>query len=323
MHAILLYLLPWQFSPTVFLVCLAAGVAYTRGLRSMKARGEPQGFWQPLAFFLGLALDYGVLQTYYDYLAQHMFWLHRLQHLVLHHVAPVLLVLSAPGPVMAAGVPAAWRERAGELLRRQPFAWFVRAAHLLFRAVQNPVVAPLLFVGIIFFWLTPSVHFGAMLDIHRYLTMNWGMGIDGLLFWWLMLAPRRAQGDAAVGYPTRILIVCLIALPQILLGAYIALHSTVLFDVYGVCGRAWSISPLTDQELGGLLTWIPAAMMSGVAMLVILRRLLVEEGEATRAPGRSTPDYGLSSPIVDPSSHAMAAKIEQGSDWHFEHGREA
>jgi putative membrane protein len=289
MHSLLLYILPWQFSPTVFLICAGAGVAYARGLKVMKARGTPQGFWLPFSFFLGLALDYGVLQTYYDYLAQHMFWLHRLQHLVLHHVAAVLLILAAPGPVMAAGLPDLWRARARDLSRKPVLAWLLRRVHQLFRIVQNPFIAPLLFVGIIFFWLSPSVHFGAMLDIHRYLTMNWGMAVDGLLFWWLMLAPRRAQGSAAVGYATRILIVCVVALPQILLGAYIALHSTVLFDVYGVCGRAWDVSPLTDQELGGLLTWIPAAMMSGVAMLVILRRLLIEEGEKGPAPTHLRP----------------------------------
>ena len=284
MHSILLYVLPWEFSPTVFLLCLAAGLAYARGLVVTRARGARVGFWQPLSFFLGLALDYAVLQTYCDYLSQHMFWVHRLQHLVLHHLAPVLLVLAAPGAVMAAGVPAAWRARAAELARERPVLGLLRAVRVLFRIVQHPLVAPLIFVGLIFFWLTPSVHFGAMLDIDRYRAMNWGMAVDGILFWWLMLAPKRAQGSAAVGYPTRILIVCLMALPQILLGAYIALHSRVLFDVYAVCGRAWNLSPLTDQELGGLLTWIPAAMMSGVAMLVILRRLLIEEGEKTPRP---------------------------------------
>lgn len=289
MHSILLYILPWDFSPTVLLVCAAAGIAYARGLRALRARGQSVGFWQPFSFFLGLVLDYAMLQTYYDYLSQHMFWVHRLQHLVLHHLAPVLLVLAAPGAVMAEGLPLAWRARARSLAQTGLGAGLLRLAQQLFRIVQNPLVAPLLFVGLIFFWLTPSVHFGAMLDIHRYLAMNWGMAIDGLLFWWLMLAPRRAQGRAAVGYPTRILIVCLMALPQILLGAYIALHSTVLFDVYGVCGRAWNLSPLTDQELGGLLTWIPAAMMSGVAMLVILRRLLIEEGEKSPPPTRFLP----------------------------------
>ncbi len=286
MRSILLYVMPWDFSPTVFLVCAVSAVAYIRGLEALRARGEATGFWPPLAFFLGLVLDYVVLQTYFDYLAQHMFWIHRLQHLVLHHLAPVLLVLAAPAHVMKEGVPAAWRARFGTLSREhKSVASLLRLAGSLFRLIQHPLVAPLLFVGLIYFWLTPSVHFAAMLNIDRYRAMNWGMGIDGILFWWLMLAPRRAQGSAAIGYAARILIVCLVALPQILLGAYIALHGTVLFDVYAICGRAWSLSPLTDQQIGGLLTWIPAAMMSGIAMLVILRRLLADEA-AGHGPAR-------------------------------------
>jgi len=61
---------------------------------------------------------------------------------------------------------------------------------------------------------------------------------------------------------------------QILPGAYIAMHHSMLYDVYDICGRAWAIDPLTDQEIGGLLTWIPAAMMSVVASLVVLSYIL-------------------------------------------------
>lgn len=284
MRSILFYLAPWEVSPTVILVCFLAALLYARGIAALARRGERAGFWQPFSFFLGLTLNYAVLQTYYDFLSQHMFWVHRLQHLVLHHIAPVLLVLASPGRAMWAGIPLDWRARGAKLCReRRALAWLPAAGRRLFRLIQHPVIAPLLFVGLIFFWLTPSIHFGAMLNAQRYRAMNWSMALDGIAFWWLMLAPRRIQGAAAVGYPTRILIVCLVALPQILLGAYIALHTTELFDVYAVCGRAWAVSPLTDQELGGLLTWIPAAMMSGIAMLVILRRLLIEERETQRA----------------------------------------
>ena len=284
MSSVLSYLAPWELSPTVILVCAASAVLYARGLRELARRGERIGFWRPFSFFLGLALNYGVLQTYYDFLAQHMFWVHRLQHQILHHLAPVLIILASPGSAIWAGIPLGWRDAGQKLCReRRGFTWIPGFGAWLFRAIQHPFVAPIIFVGLIFFWLTPSVHFGAMLNQQRYLTMNWSMAIDGLLFWWLMLAPRSLQGSAAIGYPTRILIVCLVALPQLLLGAYIALHATVLFDVYAICGRAWAIAPLTDQELGGLLTWIPAAMMSGVAMLVILRRLLIEDSEAQLA----------------------------------------
>jgi putative membrane protein len=269
MPSTLSYLLPWEFSPTVLLACLLCAGAYVRGLAALNRRGEPVGFWRPFAFFLGLALNYAALQTYFDYLSQHMFWVHRLQHLILHHLAPVALALSAPGEAMLLGVPLPARERLLRAASRHQ-----RVIQRCLRFVQHPLVALLLFVGLIYVWLIPSVHFGAMLDADRYRIMNWSMAVDGILFWWLMLTPREKQGAAAVGYGIRVLVLCIAAVLQILLGAHIALHKSVLFDVYGICGRAWALDPLVDQELGGLLTWIPAAMMSGFGVLVVLHRIL-------------------------------------------------
>jgi putative membrane protein len=290
MRSVLLYISPWEFSPTVCLVCVVSAVLYARGLIARRARGVPTGFWKPLSFFAGLALDYAVLQTYVDFLSQHMFWIHRLQHLVLHHVAAVLIVLASPGHAMLEGVPAPWRERLARLPNvRRALAWLLALERLSLRIIQNPVVAPLLFVGLIYYWLVPSVHFAAMLDIDLYRAMNWGMAVDGILFWWLMLAPHRDQGCAAIGYPWRILIVFLVAFPQILIGAYICLDHGLIYNVYAICGRAWNINPLTDQQIGGLLTWIPAAMMSVIAMLIILRRMLAEEAGTDSAPAPLTP----------------------------------
>lgn len=277
------WLLPWEFSPTAFTVCALSLVLYLRGDAQLTRLGESTGSWRRAAFFIGLALDYAALQTYFDYLSQHMFWVHRLQHLVLHHLAPVLLVLAAPGRQLYLGLPAAMRERLSRPLAR----WDLPGWPL--RVLQNPFVATLLFVGLIYYWLTPSVHFAAMLDVHRYLLMNWSMAVDGLLFWWLMLVPRGAQGPLAVGYGTRILLLCAAALLQIFLGAYITLHHAVLFDVYGICGRAWAVSAPVDQQLGGLLTWIPPAMMAGAGVLIVLRHLLRDsEGARPRATAQTT-----------------------------------
>lgn len=275
------YLLPWQFSPTVFLTCAVVVTLYVRGLVVLGRGGTRVGFWRPLTFFLGLALNYAVLQTYIDFLSQHMFWIHRFQHLILHHVGPVLMVLAGPAPALRAGIPAGLRQRL-----RVP-AWVSQPTGLLLRLIQHPLVAPTLFVGLIFFWLTPAVHFTAMIDTRRYLLMNWSMLADGLLFWWLMLEPRQAQGGAAMGYGMRLVILPLVAVPQLLLGAYITLHGTPLYDVYAICGRAWAITPIDDQQIGGLLTWIPAAMMSLVGILVVLYHILHDpDATAARSRGR-------------------------------------
>ncbi len=283
------YLLPWDFSPTVLSACVLAVLLYTRGLAVLGRQGVRRGFWRPFSFYLGVALAYAALQTYVDFLAQHMFWIHRLQHLVLHHVSPVLLVLGAPLPALTAGAPEALKRS----LRRIP-AWVVRPFGVLLRVLQQPIVASVLFVGLIYFWLTPSIHFTAMIDTRRYLLMNWSMLVDGLLFWWLMLAPRAEQGHAAVSYPYRLVILPLIAVPQVVLGAYIALHSTPLYSIYAVCGRAWSLSPMLDQQVGGLLTWIPAAMMSLIGILVVLGHILHENRAGSAAP---SPARRPSSPV--------------------------
>jgi putative membrane protein len=277
------YLLPWQFSPTVFLTCAVVVTLYVRGIMVLGRGGARVGFWRPFTFLLGLALNYAVLQTYIDFLSQHMFWIHRFQHLILHHVGPVLMVLAGPAPALRAGIPSGLRQRL-----RVP-AWVGQPTRLLFRFIQHPLVAPTLFVGLIFFWLTPAIHFTAMIDTRRYLLMNWSMLADGLLFWWLMLEPRQSQGSAAMGYGMRLVILSLVAIPQLLLGAYITLHGTPLYDVYAICGRAWAITPIDDQQIGGLLTWIPAAMMSLVGILVVLYHTLHDpDATAARNRGRLT-----------------------------------
>ena len=272
------YLAPWEFSPTVALVCALTAVLYVRGLAVLRQRGVRAGFWRPFSFLLGLALIYGSLQTYLDFLSQHMFWVHRLQHLLLHHIAPFLMVVAAPGPILRQGIPAAWRgaERA---------LWQRSAVRAVLKPLQNPWIAGFLFVGLVFFWLIPSIHFTAMLDANRYRLMNWSMAVDGVFFWWLMLTPRSAQGAAAVAYGPRVTVLVVTGFLQLFLGAFMVMDKRILYGVYGICGRAWAISPLVDQQVGGCLTWIPPAMMSLLGLLVVIHHALNDSEPSTALAG--------------------------------------
>lgn len=271
------FLAPYQFSSLTVVSTVVVLVLYLRGLRVAREHGERVGTGRRIAFFTGLVLCYAVLHTRIDYYAQYVFFIHRLQHLVLHHAGPFLIALAAPWPVLALGLPAGPRERWLRPL------WRHGAAQGAYRFVQHPVVAPVLFVGLIYFWLTPEIHFDAMLSLPLYHVMNWSMLIDGLLFWWLMLNPRPTGSSAVLSFGLRILVLFLIMLPQIALGAYIALSGNDLYDVYAVCGRAWPIDPATDQQLGGLFTWIPAAMMSVLGILFVITFMMRYENQAAKA----------------------------------------
>lgn len=268
------YLLPYDFSPlTVFCFAAVLGL-YGVALLRMPAADRP-GSIRITTFVLGVMLCYAVMQTRFDYYSQYMFFVHRGQHLILHHLGPLLIALSNPLPIVRY-----WYGFAGPGSRRllAPLGW-------LYRLLQQPAIAAFLFVGLIFFWLWPPIHFDAMLSRQLYWLMNWSMLLDGLLFWWLILDSRSPAVSNALGYGKRILLLALVAIPQMILGAWIVFSRGMVYDVYEVCGRAWPMPPETDQLLGGLLTWIPPAMMSIVGILIILRRAMHADGaRAQRQP---------------------------------------
>lgn len=259
------WLVPWEPSPTVVVCFALAAALYLSGtLRSPMTAPWPR----QLAFWCGLAVLYIGLHTQLDYYAEHEFFVHRLQHLGLHHLGPFLIALSVPGATLRRGLPLSWRVRVlRPLLTRGPLRW-------LLAFLFNPIVASVLFVGLIYFWLWPAVHFDAMLDAHLYRVMNWSMTVDGLLFWWLIL-DSRPRPPARLAPGVRVLVALAVMVPQILIGAYITFVRHDLYPIYALCGRAFGgISAATDQYLGGLILWIPSSMMSVLGALVAFRNWL-------------------------------------------------
>ncbi|OYY91856.1 MAG: hypothetical protein B7Y45_01565 [Sphingomonas sp. 28-66-16] len=256
---------PWDFSFSWFYATAFVLFWYWRGRRLLAPDRRPS-LWRTIALLLGIAMIYAVLQTRLEYLAQHMFFLNRLQHVVMHHLGPLLIALAWPWETILAGAP--------DIVRRIARARFVvRLLHL----ARQPFIAAFLFVGLIALWLIPSVHFRAMIDPDLYLVMNWTMVGDGLLFWSLVLDPRD-KAAAGISFGLRALLAIGVMFPQIAIGAVIAFAHQDLYGFYTWCGRLYpSIGPLDDQNYGGLIVWIPPAMMSVVALLLVLNALRLND----------------------------------------------
>lgn len=244
-------LVPWLPSPTVVLSTAVFAVLYFRGCRR-----EPVAWNRQLSFWLGLVLIYAAMHTRLDYYAEREFFIHRTQHVVLHHLGPFLIALAWPGSALRAGLPEAWRGRRYEqAVAFPPVRWL----HAVF---TNPIITASLFVGLIWLWLVPEVHFYAMLDVRLYRLMNWSMLLDGLLFWYLVLDPRPSP-PARFGPGVRVLLIVAVIPPQIVSGAMITFATHSIYPLYDLCGRAFAgIDSLTDQTIGGLILWIPSTMMS-------------------------------------------------------------
>ncbi len=256
--------MPWDFSWPIYLVITLSLLWYFTGLRRLEPAERPS-LLRSVSFAVGMTAIYAVVQTHYDYLSQHMFFFHRFQHMVLHHLGPFLIALAWPGAVLWAGLPDVLKP----VLRARP-------VRLVVDVIQHPAVAPFLFVGLIYFWLTPSVHVIVMLDDRLYNLMNWSMAVDGIFFWCLILDPRP-KPPARVAMGLRAILTMVIVPPQIAVGAVMALSSTDFYPVYRICGRILPISAISDQHFGGLILWIPSSMMSVMALLLVLNFMRLDE----------------------------------------------
>lgn len=252
---------PWEASPTL-LVCFALSAwLFIRGQRVRRVSVARQIF-----FWLGWVALYLSLHTMLDYYAERMFFIHRIQHLVLHHAGPLLIMAAYPGSVMRAGLPLAWRVK----LARFNQSLVGRALIALF---TNPIIVPALFVFLVVVWLIPSVQFYSMLDWRLYRLMNWSVVITGLMYWNLIL-DRRPCPPACMTPGGRVISPILTMAPQMVAGAVIAFTERDLYPLFDLCGRAIAMSAQTDQMIGGLTMWIPAAMTEVIGLLVALRNMM-------------------------------------------------
>ncbi len=255
------WFVPWYPSLPMALFLAGGAVLYLRG--SLRRRTAA---WRQGLFWIGWLLLWQALQTQWDYVAEHEFFVHMTQQMVLHDLAPMLVISAWPGPTWRAGLPARWRRALLlPLLRLPPVRW-------LGAVLLNPWVAVLLFAGLVVFWLVPAVHVGVMLNTRLYQAMNWTMVLDGLLFWWLVLDPRPSP-PAHLRAGLRVFLPVIGMLPQMLLGAILALSSSDWYPIYNLCGRAIAgLSAMSDQHLGGLILWIPASAVNVMAAMAALRR---------------------------------------------------
>ncbi|MBN9578983.1 MAG: cytochrome c oxidase assembly protein [Alphaproteobacteria bacterium] len=275
------FFLPWEFNWPMY---LATGLGlgwYVRGVRRLSPARRP-GPLRIALYIIGVLSLYAMLQTHIDFYAQRVFFVHRAAHFVLHHAGAFLIALSWPGAALSAGMPRGLRP-----------ALLWRPLSRVVDVLQHPAVAPVLFVGLLYLWLLPSLHTRVMLDSNLYDLMNWSMTINGIMFWCLVLDPRP-KPPARLSHLKRGLMILLIELPQMALGAVLSLSRTNYYPVYDICGRVLDVPALSDQHYGGLIIWLPGTLTSFAAMIFVLMtmhhcELRAEARDATKAVGSAAP----------------------------------
>lgn len=267
------WLTPWEFSPTLVVAFIVGGWLFVRGTRVHRV-----GKIRQVMFWIGLAFLYLSLHTRVDYYAERMFFIHRVQHLVLHHLGPLLVMGAYPGQVLRAGLGMRLRQYLGRFRA-------TAAGRTLEATLTNKYLVPLLFVVLVLGFLLPTVQFYSMLDWRLYRFMNWSVVISGFLYWNLIL-DRRPSPPAALSPGGRVISPVVTMVPQMVAGAIITFTEYDLYPVFDLCGRAIpGMTAVTDQAIGGLTMWVLAGLVEVFGLLFALSTLMRLSGKG-RLPER-------------------------------------
>jgi putative membrane protein len=278
-------LFDWDFEPDIVIVTLVACAVYGAGIMRRPAAEDALRLWRHGAYFTGVAAVFLSLVSPIDALADHLFWVHQIQHMLLRMIGPMLIALSAPQAMLIAGLPSG--------LRRGALAPFMAAGALraVFSFLSNAAVVTILFIAALYVWQYPPFHNTAILNDGVHYVMHVTMLAAGLLFWWRVFDPRPAP--MGLRYGTRLMMLWIVTLTQIGLGAYITLKSEVLYPAYDSVGRLFGMTPLADELIGGFIIWVPSSMMCLLAAILVIHMWGVQETRADKKRLTWTGDAAL------------------------------
>jgi len=249
----------WDLHPSVVigLVLLGGLYVYWGGLKA--GRRRTLAFGASLLVIL-LALD-GPLHNLSD---AYLFSAHMVQHLLLTLLFPPLLLYGTPAWVVRPLLTPRW-------------------VMVLARVATRPVPAAAAFTAPIALWHVPLFYEAALRHHGLHIIQHLVFVATGVLMWWPVLSPVPEL--PRIPYPGQMLYLFLLGLPMSLTGALITLSNGVLYPFYAAAPRVWGLTALADQQIGGLLMWVPGGLALWGAMTVVWFRWSGRErkGDAERA----------------------------------------
>lgn len=287
--------LGWNVTPDIFIGILLVGALYAAGGWRQRGKDSALSRWKHLSFFSGLTALLVALQSPLDALAEHFFFLHQVQHLLLQTVSPMLLMLAAPQRLLVVGMP--------PTLRRHVLAPMLSsgAVRAVFAFLARPWIAALSLVASLYIWHWPPYHDWAVLNSAAHYLMHITMLAAGLVFYACVFDSRPAPPGTRYG--TRVNILWFAMTANMLLGAALALKETALYTAYDRIGWFGNLAALGDERLGGLIMWMPGSAACVPAFLVLLRMWNAQE---TRIDERRRHGIALTPHAAAATNHRVA-----------------
>jgi putative membrane protein len=262
--------LEWSIEPWV-LVCLALSAGlYVYGLARLLPRsalGRARLRRRAGYFATGWVALMLALVSPLDALGSRLFSAHMLQHELMMIVAAPFLVLGRPFGPWTWALPAAWRRSTAAVTHH----WLVRG---LWQALTYPLFAWLLHAVILWLWHAPLLFEAALRSNAIHTWQHISFFGSALLFWWAVLG----DGSARPQRGHAMLYIFTTMAHTGALGALLTWSDLVWYPSYIGAGEAFGLGALQDQQLGGLIMWVPGGIAYLIAGLALAAAWLASEG---------------------------------------------
>ena len=230
---------------------VTVGDAASATSAQLEIAAAPQGptAGQRASFFASLLMLFltlnGPLHDLSDY---YLFSAHMVQHLIMTLVIPPLMILGTPG----------WMLR--PLLRP---AGLLRVA----RAVTGVGACFAMFNIVLAFWHLPPMYNLALAYHPVHIVQHLMFLAASVLMWWPLTSQLPELPRAP--YPAQMLYCFLMVIPMSVISIYIVMADSALYPAYASAPRILGITPMMDQQYGGLIMWIPGGIFFYAVMTVV------------------------------------------------------
>lgn len=257
----------WSWEPVVLTLLVVAVALYARGLHRLWSIDVGVGIRrrEAAAFFAGWAVIALALVSPLHALGGVLFSAHMAQHELLISVGAPLLIVGRPLIPFLWALPPAWRKTTGAASKQAA----VRAG---WGILTRPSTAFGLHAVALWAWHLPGPYQATVHSELMHTLQHLSFVVTALLFWWTVFASR----SAAIGQGGAIFYLFATALQTGALGALLTFAPTLWYPAYAGTAAAWGLGPLEDQQLGGLIMWIPGSLPYLVAGLILFLRWLKE-----------------------------------------------
>ncbi len=243
----------WSWYPSVLagLAIITAVYLYlANGYRRRAQYGPPVTRLRQASFLLGNLVVFLALISPLDNLSDnYLFSAHMVQHILLIGFAPVLWLLGVPSGLLNHLVRAPW-------LRK--FAY----------EVTRPIPAFLIFNGVFLLWHIPRLYNLALEEEPVHIFMHLTFLASAVIGWWPVYS-RFDEAAPRASLTAQLFYLFVMMFPSTALSAWITFTPSILYPYYGSQAQVFGLSPLDDQQLSGLIMWIPGNALFFLAFSIV------------------------------------------------------